>query len=113
MGDGPLLMGRQPASAAGRAGGKSAIKQEKEGIGLTGAFPNASSFHSDTKRLLGKSGVAGVDDDTVYSTRTHGGGATATSQMANDNTAWTAAEFVEEHNAYRCELGLEPLAWQV
>jgi hypothetical protein len=32
--------------------------------------------------------------------------------MANDNTV-NPIEFVEEHNAYRCELGLEPLAWQV
>ena len=46
----------------------------------------------------------------IISTRTHGGGSTATSQMANDNII-DPTEFVEEHNAYRCELGLEPLAW--
>ena len=46
----------------------------------------------------------------MISTRTHDGGDVATSPMPNDNII-DPTEFVEEHNAYRCELGLEPLAW--
>jgi len=38
------------------------------------------------------------------------GTASTRTQTTSLNTI-TPAEFVEEHNAYRCELGLEPLSW--
>jgi hypothetical protein len=49
-GDGRVLMGPQPASAAGRAGGSTAIGQGKQGGSVTAAYPNESSLRSDVQR---------------------------------------------------------------
>ena len=49
-----VLINRDPACTAGRA-----YKQERKGFSLTTAYLNASSFHSDIKRMREKSAIEG------------------------------------------------------
>ena len=95
----------------GDGGAPKEVKRRHKGVSITTAYPNATAFGSDIRRMMHRE-IEGYDagEAGFISSRTHGGGSTATSQMTSDNTI-TPDEFVEEHNAYRCELGLEPLAW--
>lgn len=106
-------MGRM-AGKRGDGGAPQEVNLGRKGISLTTAYPTATAFDSDVKRMMHREIEGyGTGEADFISTRSHHPAAAAenaTSQMTSDNII-TPDEFVEEHNAYRCELGLEPLAW--